>query len=74
MATLHFKARAKATPEQFVAALTDFGPGRAELFPNSTDDELKVHSQGRRRPTSPRARKGSGSAFTTTGLIPTAWS
>lgn len=33
-------------PEQFVAALTDFGPGRAELFPNSTDDELEVHSKG----------------------------
>ncbi len=46
MATLHLKATTKATPEQFVAALTDFGPGRAELFPNSTDDELKVHSQG----------------------------
>ncbi len=46
MATLHFKATTTATPEQFVAALTDFGPGRAELFENSTDDELKVHSQG----------------------------
>jgi hypothetical protein len=46
MATLHFKATTKATPEQFVAALTDFGPGRAEIFPNSTDDELTVHSQG----------------------------
>jgi hypothetical protein len=46
MATLHFKATTKAAPEQFVAALTDFGPGRAEIFPNSTDDELRVHSQG----------------------------
>ncbi len=46
MATFHFKATTKATPEQFVAALTDFGPGRAEIFENSTDDELKVHSQG----------------------------
>ena len=46
MATLHFKATTKATPEQFVAALTDFGPGRAELFENSTDDELEVHSRG----------------------------
>jgi hypothetical protein len=35
-----------ATPEQFVAALTDFGPGRGELFGNSTDDYLEVHSQG----------------------------
>ena len=46
MATLHFKATTTATPQQFVAALTDFGPGRAELFENSTDDEMKVHSQG----------------------------
>ena len=46
MATLQFKATTTATPEQFVAALTDFGPGRAKLFENSTDDELKVHSQG----------------------------
>jgi hypothetical protein len=46
MATLHFKANTTATPEQFVAGLTDFGPGRKELFENSTDDELKVHSQG----------------------------
>jgi hypothetical protein len=46
MATLHFMATTKATPEQFVAALTDFGPGRAELFENSTDDELEVHSKG----------------------------
>ena len=46
MATLHFKATTTATPEQFVAALTDFGPGRAKLFENSADDDLKVHSQG----------------------------
>jgi hypothetical protein len=46
MATLHFKATTTATPEQFVAALTDFGPGRSKLFENSTDDELEVHSQG----------------------------
>ena len=26
-----------ATPEQYVAGLTDFGPGRAELFGNSAD-------------------------------------
>jgi hypothetical protein len=46
MATLRFKATTTATPEQFVAALTDFGPGRSKLFENSTDDELEVHSQG----------------------------
>ena len=46
MATLHFTAITTSTPEQFVAGLTDFGPGRKEIFENSTDDELEVHSQG----------------------------
>lgn len=43
MAAFHFKQTTRSTPEQFVAGLTDFGPGRAELFPNSADDYLKVH-------------------------------
>jgi hypothetical protein len=37
----------RLTPEQYIAGLTDFGPGRAKLFSNSADDYLKVHSQGR---------------------------
>src|SRR5215475_1700256 len=45
MATLHFKETTTATPDQFVAALTDFGPGRSKIFPNSADDQLKIHSQ-----------------------------
>jgi hypothetical protein len=46
MATIHFAMNTTATPEQFIAGLTDFGPGRAELFGNSTDDYLKVHELG----------------------------
>ncbi|MEU1522244.1 SRPBCC family protein [Nocardia rhamnosiphila] len=46
MATLHFTETTDATPEQFVAALTDFGPGREELFGNSTDKYLEVHTRG----------------------------
>lgn len=46
MATIQFQLTTTATPEQFVAGLTDFGPGRGELFGNSTDDYLKVHDQG----------------------------
>ena len=41
-----FRANTTATPEQYVAGLTDFGPGRAELFGNSADGYLKVHSVG----------------------------
>jgi len=46
LATIHFKQTTTATPEQFVAALTDFGPGRSKLFGNSADGYLKVHEQG----------------------------
>jgi polyketide cyclase/dehydrase/lipid transport protein len=46
MATIHLHQTTTATPEQFVAALTDFGPGRSKLFPNSADEDLKVHDQG----------------------------
>jgi hypothetical protein len=45
MSTLRFHETTTATPEQFVAGLTDFGPGRSELFGNSTDGYLKVHDQ-----------------------------
>ena len=46
MATIHFKRTTTATPEQFVAGLTDFGPGRSKLFGNSADKYLEVHNQG----------------------------
>ena len=45
MSTIHFKQTTTATPEQYIAGLTDFGPGRSKLFDNSSDDDLKVHSQ-----------------------------
>jgi hypothetical protein len=45
MATIHFKLTTTATPEQFVAALTDFGPGRAEIWGNTADSELEVYEQ-----------------------------
>ena len=46
MATLHAHQTTTSTPEQFVAGLTDFRPGRSKLFANSADDYLKVHDQG----------------------------
>jgi hypothetical protein len=45
MATIHLHRTTTATPEQFIAGLTDFGPGRSKLFGNSTDEYLKVHDQ-----------------------------
>ena len=46
MPTINLTQPTTATPAQFIAALTDFGPGRKQLFPNSTDADLKVHDQG----------------------------
>jgi hypothetical protein len=48
MSTIHFNQVTTLTPEQYVAGLTDFGPGRSKVFGNSADDYLKVHSQGPR--------------------------
>jgi hypothetical protein len=46
MTTLHFTKTTTASPERLLAALTDFGPGRSQLFPNSADAYLKIHDQG----------------------------
>src|SRR6185503_7194654 len=47
MSTIHMHQTTTSTPEQFIAGLTDFGPGRQKLFGNSADEYLKVHSLGR---------------------------
>jgi hypothetical protein len=46
MSTIHFHRSTASTPEQFIAGLTDFGPGRSEIFPNSADADLRVHHEG----------------------------
>ena len=48
MSTIHFHRTTTLTPKRFIAGLTDFGPGRSELFPNSADSYLEVHHQGAR--------------------------
>ena len=46
MSTLHFHQTTTSTPEQFIDAVTDFGPGRSKLFGRSADEYLKVHHRG----------------------------
>ncbi len=46
MSTIKMHATTTATPEQYTAGLTDFGPGRSTIFGNSADSYLKVHEQG----------------------------
>jgi len=47
MPTIHLHQTTNLTPEQYIAGLTDFGPGRVKLFPNSADEYLTVHQQSR---------------------------
>jgi hypothetical protein len=47
MNTIHLHQTTTLSPEQYIAGLTDFGLGRAKLFPNSADEYLKVHQQRR---------------------------
>ena len=47
MPQIHFHMNTASTPEEFVAGLIDFGPGRSNLFTNSVGEYLKVHSLGK---------------------------
>jgi len=57
MSTIHLHQTTTLTPEQYIAGLTDFGPGRAKLFGNSTDEYMKVHGRG---PSQADVTEGSG--------------
>ena len=47
MPTIHLHQTTTTTPEQFLAALIDFGPGRSKLFGNSADEYLESASPWR---------------------------
>ena len=46
MGRVHVRAHGAFPPERFVAALTDFGPGRSEIWGNSDEGRLTVHERG----------------------------
>jgi hypothetical protein len=60
MSTIQLHQTTTATPEQYIAGLTDFGPGRSQLFPNSADSYLEVHRRGR---TEADVTEGSGGVW-----------
>jgi hypothetical protein len=41
MSMIRLHRTTTSMPEQYVAGLTDFGPGRSNLFGNSADEYLK---------------------------------
>jgi hypothetical protein len=60
MSTLKMHATTIATPEEYIAGLTDFGPGRSEIFGNSADSYLKVHEE---KPGHADVTEGSGGVW-----------
>ena len=46
MSTIHLHRTTTLTPEQYIAGLTDFEPGRSKIFGNSADGYLEVHYKG----------------------------
>jgi hypothetical protein len=46
MSTIHLHRTTILTPEQYIAGLTDFEPGRSKIFGNSADGYLEVHYKG----------------------------
>ena len=71
MSTIHLHQTTTSTPEQFLAALIDFGPGRSKLFGNSADEYSRCITAVLLTRTSRKARAASGNASITTGRIPT---
>jgi hypothetical protein len=57
---IHLHQTTTATGRQFLAGLTDFGPGRSKLFGNSADADLKVHD---RAPAYADVTEGSGGVW-----------
>ena len=46
MTIVNFKLQSKLAPRAVLAALTDFGPSRADIWPNVDSEHFKVHDQG----------------------------
>lgn len=46
MPSLHIKAKTAISPEQFLSALIDFGPGRGTIWGNSQSTYFTLHSIG----------------------------
>jgi hypothetical protein len=46
MATIHVKESTTVSPDRFIAALTNFGPGRGKVFAYSDEGSVQVNARG----------------------------
>jgi len=70
MSTIHLHRTTTATPEQYVAGLTDFGATARRSLATAPTSTSRCMTGAPRRPTSRKARAASRNACTTTGPIP----
>jgi hypothetical protein len=48
MPTVHIQQSTTVSPDRFIAALTNFGPGRGAIWSNSHEDSVTVNARGDR--------------------------
>ena len=46
MPTIHFNLETGLAPDAVMGALTDFGPSRADVWPNVDHEHFKLHGEG----------------------------
>jgi len=46
MAHVHFRLESMLSPDRVLAAITDFGPRRAQVWPNIDEQHFQLHGQG----------------------------
>lgn len=46
MAHVHFRLETMLSPDRVLAAITDFGPRRAQVWPNIDEQHFQLHGQG----------------------------
>ena len=72
MSTIRLHRTTTSTPEQYVAGLTDFEPGRSSFSATARTRTSRCITRAPRKPRSRKARPASGNACNTTGPIPVA--
>jgi hypothetical protein len=72
MSRIHLHRTTTVSPQQYLAALIDFGSDRSKIFGNSASEYLKVHKLEPLRADVTEGSATYGNVFNTIGPIPTA--
>lgn len=73
MSTIHLHRATRLTPEQYIAGLTDFGPGRSKLLATAPMNISRCITTAARRQMSRKTPEAFGSVCIMTGQAQTTW-